>query len=687
MIHNRTQKVRFVVAFLSLTALVISLFAREKASAQFPEPFEIDAKTGISYGFGYDTNRKSFFKKCVDYSDAQPKVKSGQPLTKSKFELVTSTSEITEKMGLSVEASFSALTPAGKISASNKTELARGAKTSKYNLSLLAYSYAYKIPEFINIDSISLKPEYKQLLDQGKKNEFKATCGDTFVLGIRKGREFYGTVYVDEQSMENWSDFQNLTKVKWDASSYDVEVGVDFTTAMKRAFRSSSIKVDARSNVEGVENPSNLEQLVKIHRDFNKYPGGDGDIKFYLISYQALNDVQVEDPLDINRIEVLQGYLVTALWDLKALQEDAQFILEHRDMFAMGSKKEKQTERYNYVKQLQKRWKDEFWSLQTETKKCMEVFSSKCEQLANKYENRNLELLLERELLPARYSSNCYKEEWLKGDDLLKELFQTERLELGRHDMDDSEMDGNPVRVSSYLYLRPDGKELKGRYEVNLEEWHTNNKGQRKDCKNCRTRFRKITRDTVIHKLDQMGSDLTECLYDGIGIQGPIHREQKVLAPTPQNPFNLKTVPLPDVAGMTDAISNKHPPHDTVVVLNSGAKGMLKSSRCVLDTKGGEDNKLYCERPDTTNAKLALLNALDMEADKWTTPRTVTVNLKSKAAANLKVRNQKLLNLKQERSVKLKSFPAPMQKKIKTNITKSRQLMLKPVTPIKSIKK
>jgi hypothetical protein len=144
----------------------------------------------------------------------------------------------------------------------------------------------------------------------------------------------------------------------------------------------------------------------------------------------------------------------------------------------------------------------------------------------------------------------------------------------------------------------------------------------------------------------------------------------------------MKTVPAPDVAGMTEAISRKHPPHNDIVVLNNGVSGMLRSSRCILDTKGGEDNKLYCEKPDTKNAKLALINSLDLQANKWTAPKTVTVNKRSKAAQNLKKRNQSFTKSRQARTVTLRKLPVKMQKTIKVNVEKSQKaIKIKKVTP------
>jgi hypothetical protein len=236
--------------------------------------------------------------------------------------------------------------------------------------------------------------------------------------------------------------------------------------------------------------------------------------------------------------------------------------------------------------------------------------------LAQKYKDRDLDLETERAMLPDRYTSDCYSDAYLDMSKVMDGFFAMP-VNLGKHEYGDSEMDGGPVRTSSWLRTSIDGRQLKARYEVNLEEWKMDTKkGVRKNG-NSMTRFHYKSGENVIHRLDDLTNDtnLKQCNYVGIGVQGA-EAGPDLLAQgnTPFVYSNKNDL----VAGYTAYLYPTDPPHDQVVSITDGVHGALASLRCKLDTKGGEDNKLSCEKPDTRNAKLALVNSLDVDADKWT---------------------------------------------------------------------
>lgn len=611
--------------FLCAAALG-SVFFSASALAQ-TAGFSLDPQTGVTYGRGYDTTRKDYFKTCVDVDEDTPKNETGKADAESNVYQITSNSELVSKMNLSVDASFSALIGGGKLSLSSKNSLASDTNANSYNMTLLATAWSHFKPKTLKLEKVRLLPRYKKLLADGKKDQFKAECGDAFVDGVQQGREFYGTVTIDKQDLKSFSKFATDNNVNYESPSIQVNLDAKFEKSMENSFGRENIKINARSSgVEGIKNPTNLEQLRDIYENFNHMKGGNTDIKLHLVSYTALPDVEAQNPLDMDQIATQQGYLVSALWNLKAMQDDADFIMHNRNMFALGTTKATQNARFKDVKALRARWKNEFWALQKATKSCMANFTKQCEKLSNQYySNRSTGLQRERGFLPDRYTSDCYSDYKLNMDKVFDVIFtdppepasQGYRvLRLGVHEFGDDDLAGGPLRTASWLRTKPDARLLKAKYEVVLEEWKMKDgKWYGKDD-NWRTRFHVTSPEVKIFDLDnndETGS-LKQCTFTGIGVQNG------QVAPAVYGAV-ANTFPVSDpkemVAGYTAFWYSASPIPSQPVNLDKGAHGSLHSLRCLFDVPGGDDNKLFCLRPDPGETKLSLVNTLDQKADNW----------------------------------------------------------------------
>jgi len=162
--------------------------------------------------------------------------------------------------------------------------------------------------------------------------------------------------------------------------------------------------------------------------------------------------------------------MVSALWDLKALQQDASFVESNPEMFALGTKSKKRKARAKAIKKEKSSWKSEFDSLRTQAIKCVDDFGSSCEKLAKKYESR--EPLTERAKLPIRYSSDCSQTIQLK--DLAAKVNVYTMVQSPTKG--DAEMKSGPVRVKTKMKIYEDGSQLKLLHQTVTQEWKTDKK-------------------------------------------------------------------------------------------------------------------------------------------------------------------------------------------------------------------
>ena len=393
----------FMVA-MAMTACVV--FTPLRATGEIPDVIEIDPLPGVNYGFGYDTQRRQSFGRgggCIEYNPSR-KFSMGTPTSESGIDHVTSTSEIAEQMDLSVGVSIKASFGAFSGSASSKTKVSSGTNTNQYNLSILAYSYARDVPSFIDPSAIRLKQRYIDMLnDPTRRGQFRAECGDSFVYGVQEGREFYGTATVEKQTIKSWSKFQQDTSADGKYGGVSVDIDTKYAKAMSSAFGLNNIKLRMASSDPGGANPTSVEALINRYKTFNVGSGPRRPIKMFLAPYSYAEGFPIDDPLAPITNDEKLGYMANALWDLKAIIQDAGFIITSPRMFAMGTTSRKRNARLAAVRRAKAEWQREFDSLRNQASACVDNFTDTCDQLAMRY--RDKDMLAERAILPVRYNS------------------------------------------------------------------------------------------------------------------------------------------------------------------------------------------------------------------------------------------------------------------------------------------
>ena len=190
-LHNVPAKLKWLIV---LVFLVVECLLRI-VHAQSDTFTRIDSFTGMKYGMGYDYSRQGptlTAKTCVDFNLDQTSEQSTVPDSRSKIS-ITSTSQLVDKMGFSINAQLNAMNGVYKSDSNldilSKTEIHRFSNTELY--------YNYKYGNEVTLDSnfISISPDYQVLLDNGVvgKDKFRAICGNGFVIGLQKGSFYYAT--------------------------------------------------------------------------------------------------------------------------------------------------------------------------------------------------------------------------------------------------------------------------------------------------------------------------------------------------------------------------------------------------------------------------------------------------------------------------------------------------------------
>lgn len=598
-------------SFLALGLLLVSMPLTNTEAADF---IVVDAIDAADFGFGYDTERQQLKARgggCIAF-DAAHTFENGAPSSNSKLKHVKSTSQVVENMNVSVSGQLSALTPKGTFGIAPKLELAKNTEISQYSESLFAYSYARKPVVFLHPASIRLKPEYLSMLNDSQKGigAFRAACGDTFVWGIQKSREFYGIATLKRQTQEAWSQFKAGGSASYEApsgaASGEAEVG--YSKTLKQYFGEDSLEVDSRSSDPSIKNSTTIDEMISQYRDFNKESkAGLKATKYVLGSYAYAANWPIRDPLSPSNNDIGLSSVVKALWDLKTLEQDANFIENHHEQFAMGTKPDKREERMKAIKLARARWKSEFRKLTDLAANCLKDFDQQCKAKAAEYENRDV--MAERDVLPKRYSSDC------RQTIQLTELAE----QVGGYHMErsprkgDNEMDGGPVKVRMSAKFSAEDRQLKLEHETRLLEWKEKN-GKRQTSRRQNTEFWG-RRDVIVFDLDhpnqhspgqkhKLYGNLKECTF----------ADNPVFAPYVTDPNNPESVAF-KWHGWAEDKSGKKPRN--FVKLIRGTRGLLTFSECMLDRRG-RDGKLECRAPGIRNTNVKLVNELDLIADKWT---------------------------------------------------------------------
>lgn len=585
-----TRHIRIVLLIL-LTSVLTSRIAFGEAEL-FPriEPF-----AGLRYGMAYDTAAQTAARggqSCVDF-DPKKIGKEQDGRQDNDSQQYSRSSDIVKQMNLSVDAQVKALT--GTYEANATLDLANKTEVHKYSQTWLYRRYLRSDTTMLLTEAISLKPEYKPLFARGIEglDEFRARCGNAFVVGQQTSAYYFGTAYKSIQTVTTSSDL-NAT------FSFKYRGGVNADAASKLSIKELQQDKDERYEVKNSTSDLTLpparsvEDLQKQFQEFKIAEGSVGKlVEARIAPYTVAKGVPPDSILGRSAEQDKMQIILNALWDLKTLKEQAQYILKKESRFALGLPNgQTRPKRREHVRSLLKGWQEEFDKLLKDLKDCMNSYNDNCTKLANTYEANPR--IAQESLLPQKYQSLCYGRIEVRHDP--GDSFDAERnkipLQPGRRG--DAEMGGGPVRLEASLDLMPDGRQLKATLEVRLEE-------NKNDHSQFNTRFNFVVFDL---NPPDFGDAFKECEF----FHYPVSASRLTSPRGAPKPY-----------GRINRVSGRDPRGYQTFRAEPG-EGVLQGISCILDTEGNDRDKLSCKPPELANLYVLLVNKLDLEAEKWKAP-------------------------------------------------------------------
>jgi hypothetical protein len=566
----------------------LGILPTPRALAQFDPASgttKVEPVAGATYGVGYDVTRRMIFPQgggCVSVNTAQTYESGPSPQAVSDFSARTTYSQMTEAMHLSASLKVMMALGGSAAGVGFKSEFLQKVTSTEFKQSVFAQYHANDNPRYVDLTYVQLKPEYAAMLaDPARRAEFLAKCGSGFVFGIQRGSEFYGAAWVDQQSLTTWTQYQGLAAAGVGSSQNATSADIAIAQSMNSTFGAANVHArSVRTDITGI-NTTDVASLISAFQQYGNLTGPRADLKLIIAPYAFAAGYPPSDPLGPLPNDDMLEVLGNALWDLRALIDDSDFIIKHPDQHALGVSPGKRQQRLNDVQQLQTAWRRELANLGPQVQSCMSSFAASCSALAGQYSARNLPF--DRGLLPSRYTSNCGQRVDLSGSQVAGRI--------GTYQMPDStvqgdaEMFGGPVQAEGWLTYFPSGRELWVRLRTKLRE----------------TKGDFSTFDYTLEKpvgnldgpLGPVSGSLSECDFDGTGV--------------------------PAAAGLVNThgyVSWKSDPTPRGIKKIVGGAGLLSALNCELD-RDGTDGGLQCQAPEIRDSQVTLVNRSDKEAEAW----------------------------------------------------------------------
>ncbi len=580
-------KKRMSITFLVLLMIVVGSSSAVAQSELYPNvpPFD-----GIRYGLAYDSSVQGPAKSaqiCINF-DADKTFAEGSRSRNSIKETVTTSSELSDKMGLTIMAQVASLD--GNYEVDTKLDIMNKSTASEFSETKLFYTYDKTAKVFLD-GALSLKPEFQALLENGiqGEDEFRAKCGNGFVIALQRGSYYLGTAfqYKQKTSAANITEFNFDFSLTNGSAKYGATLDLIKENIKEASKEEEKLEVDTSSDLEP---PSNVTEMEKKWKEFAA-DESDAEVVNALVAPYSVVQGSLPKGLLFTNIERQKlRVLLNALWDLKALKDEAFFILSNPDQYALGlpegpscpgcgAKREINLE---WVRSLNDRWRNEFIKLLKDTKSCLENFKRKgCNSLANWYDShpRNTE----RKLLPKRYKSRCY-DDYHVTPESIGGNFPIDGSIRG-----DDEMGGGPVKVTSKLYVKPNDRELIMEWLVELEE----NKSDHSTFQG----IHEVPIFTLTPQFPGLQDVFKECEY--------------AKSPISINPINGT------LYASVDKLSQKDPRD----FRSFAGRGMFDRIFCKVDTPGDDRKETACKYPNLKNFRVLLVNSLDVNAEKAVFPQ------------------------------------------------------------------
>lgn len=664
---------------VSALAAVLLLVLPVESEGQVDRPqreIELVPRENMSFGSPYNTVREYALPRssCVDFRLTEDNtVLRGTGSRESFWKRLESNATMAKHMNMSIDAHLKAVTPGGTYESDSKVTLLSQTRSHAHAINLYG-SVVVKFPVLmLREGSYRLTDEALRVLEEEGERAFELRCGDAFVAGATRGYEFHARAHLKETSRERIREAKQATDQNWDAQQYAIDFlfqrGKRLESSRSRSdFEIKVVRTDPRpAGASAQANPTSFAQLERQFQAFMSNastppPMEQNFIRLHLVPYTLAANYPGEDfaaILDPPSRQDQLAEMIGALWDLRALREDAAFMQSHPEEFAMGWRDRTVRKWESWLSDLDGHWLAEFQALRERAQQCRSAGDGEtdrwdaldCSEIAKAYnrEEGSRKLLAERDQLPTRKSSVCRapipidadaKTDW-EGNIPLGFILRHTR---GSHEL----QNGLPKILEAELAVRvlQRGRLARLLLRTSLEDCKPDGNRCRQDKKKWRTKLEGgAEASTVLYDLDDPNTesdlvggldrsafaDVSECVFH---TEGPLsvkplgRRGDRWIYGKVDDRVAAKSVkrcrPGKDTGCDDPSLLAEVPPDRKH---RAAGQGALRSLTCVIDLSDKRDRRLPCVAEIRGGLKLRLLNELDVAAEERDPPAPRAVQL------------------------------------------------------------
>ena len=550
------------IALCSLVALAAP--ARAQVQAEY--------RPGAVLGIGYESLVDSLRGSCVEF-ESSPQDNPGAQVQDYVVREVTDDSQLSEVLGLSASASYSALFG----TAEGKAKFAKNVKVSQYS-----NTFAVRMSVRNSANTIVRPRLRSEMAALAKKSlhDFRLRCGNLFIQSIQTGGELNGFVRVETSDLSMQRTIS--ASFKLDSAKLDVEATAD--AELKRALKYARKEAKIFQAGGSSEAALTVEELVAKVRGFAEAVAKQPvTYAVYLADYRTVDGFPSDSDLSASD-RALENMLSKA-WELNSVKEDVKVVQAKPEQFHKG--RESLPRLVGLVGTINQ----QMLQLQTAVEACRAGKECKEPPLPDVSEVRSK--------LPLRYLAKCSPISLKALASQKLELFSDDEpdtsqpwpnkgftIPADKHVRGDKDMKGNNPKIFLNVELvvpqSSQDMKLELRANVRMEE-------SKKDW----TTF-SGSRSAVVHQLLGTSGDtapgleeenLAHCRYD------------------PVQPAQVMTGRLEANGG-----KDEHNPR-----IYRGGQGLVASARCRSDSKGNDLGYLYCDSIRLNDTFLRLKHVEDNE--------------------------------------------------------------------------
>jgi hypothetical protein len=255
---------------------------------------EFDHDNGMSYGVGFDSVSGDVRGDCVILTDPEsPAGVSGQEVV-FKLRQITSSSELSKELNISVSASLKA--QFGKVSA--KASYASQQNINQFSIYLVAQVSVTNPTR--RMRNVKLTDEAWNLLEVKGTEKFRDRCGDEFLSGITTGGQYTAVLQITTRTEEEKTNVSVSIRAKGTGGTW--KAGADFKLALDKISQEHEVEVTSfQQGGDTATIPDTVEEIIERAVNFPGQVEGDKAFAYsaFFQEYSTLNLPDGMNPIDV----------------------------------------------------------------------------------------------------------------------------------------------------------------------------------------------------------------------------------------------------------------------------------------------------------------------------------------------------------------------------------------------------